>query len=1192
MSRPAARAFGLLAALFVLSALPAAAEETHVVILHTTDVHGALLPFDDLTNLPAGRGLARVATLVARVRAESSSVLLLDAGDATSGSPLTTVWHHDHAGAPEPVTLAMNALGYDAMTVGNHEFDFGPEALDSTRAGARFPFIAANVVRADGSPAFPPSLVRELPSGVRVGVMGLCTPAVPLLADPAQVAGYTFLDPIPVAQKELQRLRGAERCDVVIALVHAGLEKDARTGEARQGDAPGENFGWRLANEVRGLDVVILGHTHVVVPSLEVGGALLTQAGHAAEALGRVDLTLTRTTSTSPWTLASRRAQVIAVTDSVPADSSLATALAPYAARTRAALDEVVGTATGTLDAPGGRFADNALWQLVQRAQLDASGADVSLAAMFDPAQSIAPGPVTMRDLMRLYPYENSLVVVEMTASELQAALEQSARYLSTYTFEDGRPVAEPGMPGFNFDMAYGVQYDVDLTQPPGQRIAELHRGGKTLPPDERLRVVVNGYRAAGGGDFQMIRRATRVSRRLPDAPDALLAYVKKTRTIAPALDPSWSLMPDYVGAPERPLIDRLVRLGVAPASEVRHLLPFERARRVDLAYWLGRAFDWKSKRPSGAFGDVPDSLEVWLDGILARGVLGDDGRRDRFDPFREASVLTALDWSERAAREAGYALATPKQGDLAFWRGLTTGISLAGREGRGGIAYDAPLSRAQWLGILSNLRFPQIRLLETTDFHGAILGGTRERRSGRPLGSTVALEAAIEHERSVNPAGTVLLDGGDLFQGTMISNLQFGRPVVEQMNLLGYSAAAIGNHDFDWSVDTLRSRIAQMQFAALGANIVERRSGRRPRWARSDTTVVRRGVRIAVLGLAYPGTPRVTLPANVAELRFDDDSATAATIVPRLRRTGASVVVEVGHIPAETDSTRRARGDLARLARGVPGVDAWLGGHSHNVIEDQIGGASVLIGGANGQWLAIADLTVDPLQRRVVERRQRVVPVYADQYPIDSSWVARVARWNAAIEPIAAEVIGRNATALRRSRPEATIGDFITDAMRFASGADVALQNPGGMRADLAAGDITRGGIYEVMPFDNTIVTLPLSGADLKRAIEQSLRYDRVTQVSGLRYVFDPSQPPMSRVVKITLADGTPLDDAKTYKVAANNFMASGGDNYDVLSQSAGRDDTGLVIRGAMEAYVRDRCKAGGALSVPEDGRIAQVGR
>lgn len=1185
-----------LAALLLLAVLAfpvtsARAEEARVTVLHTTDLHGALLPFDDLLNRPSPRGLAKVATAVAAVRAEGAPVMLLDGGDATSGSPLVSVWQRDHAGAPEPVTLAMNLLRYDAMVLGNHEFDYGPAVLDSTRRAAAFPWIAANVVRADGSPAFPPSVVKEYPGGIRVGVFGLATPAVPRLVDSTQCAGYQFLSPIEIAQREVNRLRGAERCDVVIALAHTGLEKDPRTGVVRLGDAPNENFGWRLAHEVTGLDVVILGHTHQTIASQMIDGALVTQAGSRGEALGRVDLTFTRATDASPWKLTGRSAKVIALGDSVAVDTAFAGALAGYAARTQAALDEAVGSATGTLAAPGGRWSDNSLVQLVHRAQLEATGADVSLATLFDPSQRIAAGPITVRDLMRLYPYENTLVAVEMTGADLKLALEQSASVFAGYSYDEGSALTVAGMPAGSFEMAMGVTCEVDLTQPVGQRIQHLSWNGQPLDPAKRLRVAVNGYRAAGGGDFAMIRRAKVISRPVLTAPAALIDYVRRNPKVEPAADRNWTLLPDYAWTPERPLIDRLVRLGLAPASAVRHLIPEEPAQRIDLAYWLGRALDLRSKRPSGAFGDVDDSVQVWVDGVLARGVLGNEGRGDSFQPFKPATVRNATDWCERAARASKYTLATAAAADPAFARSLVTGLSLE-RPAGGGIPFDATLNRAQWLGMVANLRFPQVRVIETTDFHGAVLSTAKDRRSGRGVGGTVNLAAHIQKLRAENPEGTVIVDGGDTFQGSMLSNLQYGRPVVEQMNQLGYTAHAIGNHDFDWSADTLKARVMQMKFASLGANVLERKSGKRPWWVRSDTLVARRGVQVGILGLAYVGTPRVTLASNVAHLRFADDSATSASIVPRLRKSGAAIVVAVGHIPGETDSTRKVRGDIARLARGVRGVDAWLGGHSHNVVDDRIEGATVMIAGSTGQWLAVVDMVVDPIKRTVIEKRQRIIQVLEGDAPVDSAWIARVERWNASIGPIAGEVLGRSTVALDRRRPEATIGNFISDAMRFASGADIAMQNPGGMRANLADGEITRGTVYEVMPFDNTIVTENLTGAEVKIALEQGLRGDRVTQVSGIKYAFDMSRPAGDRVTSLTLSDGAPLDPAKRYKVAVNNFMATGGDNFDVLANGQDKTDTALLIRGAMEALVRDRCKGGGTLDIRVDGRITEAAR
>ena len=1160
--------------------------EFRVRVLHTTDLHGSLAAWDDWNDRAAAKGLERIATLVARARADSGGVVLVDAGDALHGSPLARVWHEGPRTGPEPVVAAMNALGYDAMAIGNHEFDAGRGSLDSAAARARFPFLAANAVNAKtGKPAFGSTVVREV-NGVRIGILGLTTAAMCQLVDSAHVANLRFLDPLEVARSEVARLRGPERCHAVIALFHSGLERDpaARGGEgrARVGDIPNENLGYRLAYEVPGLDVVILGHTHQVVQGASIGGALVTQAGKYGEALGRVDLMFKRTSTLADWKLDARTSSVLAISDTIPSEPAMRELVAPYAAATRAALDEVVAQADSRIAAPLGRLGDSPLARLVHTCQLEYTNADVSLATLFDPAQVIAQGPIRRRDLLRLYPYDNTLAVLELSGADLKSVLEHAGSMLNEYVWDGTTPVMRPDVAGFQFESAHGVQYELDLTRPAGSRVTNLRFQGKPLAPDAKLKVVTNSYRLAGGGDYLPLRRAKRLWFVNHTVPALLDQWVRRKGTLRAEGEPAWTVLPDYAGAPERPLVDRLVRHGVAPRAQVMRLGAALPARRVDLIYWLARAFDMRSSRPSGAWNDVPDSLQVWLDGILAKGILGPLAASDRIEAEKVADVTLALDWSERTARAYKFELAA-KGVDPAFRRSLFTGVS-----GPGPRDLRALISRAQWLGVVANLRFPSVRVLETTDFHGAILGGTRERRSQRPIGGSIGLAAAIERERAQNPEGTVLLDGGDLFQGPMISNLQFGRPVVEQMNLLGYTAAAVGNHEFDWGVDTLVKRVREMKFAALGANMVERKTNKLPRWVRSDTTVKRRGVRVGIVGLSYPGTPRVTMPTNVAHLRFDDDSTTAANVSQRLRKQGAAVVLGVGHIPADTDSMRRARGDLARLAK-ISTVDAWFGGHSHNVVEDRFDGRPILIAGSQGQYLALADLVVDPLKKRVVETQSRVITVYADGTP-DSAWSAHVARWNADVAPIAAEVIGDATVALHRRRPESTIGNFICDAMRADVGVDIALQNPGGMRADLDAGPITRGDVYAVMPFDNTIVTMDLTGEQVTLALDQALRGSRVTQVSGVRYVVDIKKPALQRITAITLADGKPLDPQQKYKVAVNNFMASGGDQYDALANGANRSDTGRLIRDAMMKWVAQLKSAGKTLDLQRDGRITSA--
>jgi 2',3'-cyclic-nucleotide 2'-phosphodiesterase/3'-nucleotidase/5'-nucleotidase len=229
----------------------------------------------------------------------------------------------------------------------------------------------------------------------------------------------------------------------------------------------------------------------------------------------------------------------------------------------------------------------------------------------------------------------------------------------------------------------------------------------------------------------------------------------------------------------------------------------------------------------------------------------------------------------------------------------------------------------------------------------------------------------------------------------------------------------------------------------------------------------------------------------------------------------------------------------------------------------------------------------VDPVAGRVVERRARLQSTYADEVVADSAMLARVAGWNARVALVAAVPIGQNVRTLTRDRSgESTLGDVVADAMRAEGGADIAFTNSGGLRADLPAGPITKGAVYEVIPFDNTLVQVKLTGAQVRGLLEDGLAYGRVSPQSGLRYRYDLSRPEGGRLLRVTLADGSPLDEARTYTVAVNNFMASGGDNYDTLARAGGQVDTGTLVRDALERHLVARTKDG-PLDMKADGRI-----
>src|SRR2546421_2331497 len=263
-----------------------------LTIISTTDLHGNIAPLDYYTNKPDARGLAKAATIIAQMRKENPNSLLLDSGDTIQGTPLV-YYHNKINNAPiDPMMLAMNTLRYDAVTVGNHEYNFGLAVLNKARREAQFPWLSANTYRAGtNETAYQPYLVKEI-AGVRVGILGLTTPGIPNWENRENYAGLEFREPVNEAKKWVAVLRDKEKVDLVVVAMHMGLEADLRTGEVTPGQVPHENEGIAIAEQVKGVDVILLGHTHRDVPDVTINSVLLTQADHWAIHIARVDVYL------------------------------------------------------------------------------------------------------------------------------------------------------------------------------------------------------------------------------------------------------------------------------------------------------------------------------------------------------------------------------------------------------------------------------------------------------------------------------------------------------------------------------------------------------------------------------------------------------------------------------------------------------------------------------------------------------------------------------------------------------------------------------------------------------------------------------------------------------------------------------------------------------------------------------------
>lgn len=518
-------------------------ERVQITILGTTDLHGNIDPIDYYTNKPDNRGLAKIATLIKRLRKEQPNALLIDSGDTIQGSPLESFHGRKNNQPPDPMMVVMNSLNYDAMTVGNHEYNFGLKVLEKARKEAKFPWLSANTYDVNTDKThYAPYLIRNV-AGVRIGILGLTTPGIPNWDNPPNYAGLEFHNPIPEARKWVEVLRSKEKVDVVVIAMHMGLGEDLRTGEITPGQVPHENEAISIAKQVPGIDVIFMGHTHRDVPSLYMNGVLITQANYWGRHLARADLYLQK--SANGWHVYAKAARTIPVDDRVEPDSEIVKLAEPYDRETQEWLGRSIGESSSELTAKEARFRDTAILDLIQKVQLEAGHADVSMVASFNSEARIAKGPVTVRDIAGLYVYENTLAVLEVTGQQLKDALEHSAKYFKTYV--PGKPLADQvdeKIPAYNFDIAEGVNYELDISKPIGQRIQHLTFRGQPVKPAQKFRLATNNYRVNGGGGYTMYKAAPVVYRSSEEIRELIIDWLERHKTVPTEPTNNWRLVP------------------------------------------------------------------------------------------------------------------------------------------------------------------------------------------------------------------------------------------------------------------------------------------------------------------------------------------------------------------------------------------------------------------------------------------------------------------------------------------------------------------------------------------------------------------------------------------------------------------------------------------------------------------------
>jgi 2',3'-cyclic-nucleotide 2'-phosphodiesterase (5'-nucleotidase family) len=522
-----------------------AANSDHLTILATSDLHGHVEARDELSGVDLGEGLARIATEVGRVRAEGHPVLLLDSGDTIQGTPIEAI-HARSGKTDDPTIRAMNSVGYDAMCVGNHEFNFGLPVLERARKDAHFPFLAANIEDSAGHPVFLPYLVVRR-AGLRIGILGLTTRGILHSEPPEHIAGLRVLDSVETARRYLPILRGKEHCGFIIVLTHQGFERDLDLG-AVDPDAAWrwENQAYALASEVPGIDLILAGHAHRDVPPRRIGDVWVSEPGRFGNLVTRLDLAIEdgRVTAVSGSNLPMKE---------VLPDRRIEALVEPETS----AAEKVLSESAARLETPqsikNARVADSPLLDWLADVERRAAGSDLAVVSLLNPTlPDWSAGPLTVRQIWSFYPYDNSLVTVRATGRQIREALDQAAGCFSGIE-ESGGTVGwrrNRAVWFYNCDALQGAEYALNPARPEGSRVLYLRRNGREIADDDVLTVALNSYRASGGGGYTVWKDLERVAISKESVRDLLIADARSREHLRLSADQNWVLVPEL---PELP---------------------------------------------------------------------------------------------------------------------------------------------------------------------------------------------------------------------------------------------------------------------------------------------------------------------------------------------------------------------------------------------------------------------------------------------------------------------------------------------------------------------------------------------------------------------------------------------------------------------------------------------------------------
>jgi len=518
-------------------------ERDTLYILQTTDIHGTIIPYDYTMDKPAEQGLVKVYTRMKEFKEKYDNVIFVDSGDLIQGTPYSFYFNRIDTIGVHPIIQTMNYIGYDAFAVGNHEIEQGVHTYTKARDNSDFPWLSANAALDDGSTYFKPYTIVER-GNFKIAILGLTTPGIPTMLDTTYYPGITWKGMVETAEKYAPALK--DSVDVLIGIFHAGFDAEEDKYKEELFGLPIANASGLVAERVPGFDVVFGGHTHRVNPrdtTITIRDSTTMQmiSGSHAWGLGIVKIVLEK--SNGKWQVIEKTGWIEQAKDFAPSQELLELN-EPYQKKVVSFIRSPIALNKKIMTTENARFEDSPIPELINKVQLYNTGADISISPVFSTRLTIPADTIRIKDVYAMYPYENTLKMIEMTGQNILDYLEYCAQY---YVYKNDSLSTNPEIAGYNYDMAEGISYTINVREEPGNRIKDVIflKTSEPIDPELTYTVALNSYRANGGGghlkavgiDEPKVLYSSKM-----DIRNFIIDYLKEHKILEATCDNNWHI--------------------------------------------------------------------------------------------------------------------------------------------------------------------------------------------------------------------------------------------------------------------------------------------------------------------------------------------------------------------------------------------------------------------------------------------------------------------------------------------------------------------------------------------------------------------------------------------------------------------------------------------------------------------------